>query len=180
MSKQFREAVAWWLRAKGCPVDFIIDLQVEDDRGWSELSGEWGSESIVITYRDTAGTGQRFREDVDFAELVKELADVDWEARVAEQDAYQADLAAAAALKAEQLKKLQQETMVALFDPETDKQISDWVPFAAGEVPVPNGWVKGGQVSFQLRTKDGHGISAARPSVKEHVVRTYSLTWNTG
>jgi hypothetical protein len=90
---------------------------------------------------------------------------------------------AAELAKAEQFAKWQAETMVALFHGDT--QVTDWVPFLAGKVPVPDEWVKSHKYALnlmpalRLRMQNGNGISAARTHVQEHVVKSYLITWRT-
>jgi hypothetical protein len=92
---------------------------------------------------------------------------------------------AAKRAKAEALAQTQQATLVALFDGE--EQVTGWVPFADGKVPVPDGMLdqrkpyfelNGTLPSLQMRTQDGN-VVRARKSVQEHVVRSYSITWRT-
>jgi hypothetical protein len=185
MSSQFNEAVAWWLRAKNLPVKEVLNIEAGDDRGSSTLTGEWGSEYIKVTYLDEANRQQRYTEDVNFAELIRVLADTDWESVAAELAAEKAEKAAEKAAKEAELERWRQETMVALFDADTDTQVSEWVPFATGKAPVPDEWVKGNKFArnimptLQLRMQNGNGVSNARPSVQEVVTRTYAITWRT-
>jgi predicted Zn-dependent protease len=185
MSSQFNQAVAWWLRAKNLPVKEVLNIEAGDDRGSSTLTGEWGSEYIKVTYLDEANHQQRYTEDVNFAELIRVLADTDWESAATELAAEKAAKAAEKAAKAAELEKWRQETMVALFDPDTDTRVSEWVPFATGKAPVPDEWVKHNKLAvnrmsaLQLRMQNGNGVSAARPSVQEVVTRTYAITWRT-
>ena len=183
MSRQFKQAVAWWLRAKDLSVKEVLDLKVKDSRGWSELTGEWGSEDIVVTYIDERGKEQRHTEELDFASFVSVLADTDWEGATAELDAEKAEKERLdLELRAEH-EQFQRELQVALFDGDT--QVSGWVSFAEGKIPVPNEWAKQRKFSantgprLQLRTKDGAGMTAAGAHVQEHITKTYSITWRT-
>lgn len=112
----------------------------------------------------------------DAAEEIQRRAD-----RAAEETRKAAEKAA----KEAELERWRQETMVALFDADTDTQVSEWVPFATGKAPVPDEWVKGNKLArnimptLQLRMQNGNGVSAARPSVQEVITKTYAITWRT-
>lgn len=183
MSNQFKQAVAWWLRAKGLQVKEVLDLKVEDSRGWSELSGEWGSEDIKVIYLNDKDIRQGHSEEVDFATFVKVLADTDWEGATAELAAKEAEEERIEREAREEHEKSLRELQVALFDGNT--QVSDWTSFAEGKIPVPDEWVKQHNFStntgprLKLMTKDGAGVSSASASVQEHITKTYSIAWRT-
>src|SRR5437879_5015031 len=67
MSRQFKQAVAWWLRAKGLQVKEVLDVVVNDTRGCSELTGPYGSLDVVVTYLDDKGKRNKYWEECDFA-----------------------------------------------------------------------------------------------------------------
>lgn len=69
MSEQFKQAVAWWLRAKDLQVKEVLDVKVEDTRGGSAETGEWGSEDIEVIYLNDKNIRQRYSEEVNFAEF---------------------------------------------------------------------------------------------------------------
>lgn len=183
MSEQFKQAVAWWLRAKGLQVKQVLDVKVEDSRGWSAETGEWGSEDVEVTYLNAEGIRQRHSEEVNFAEFVSILADTDWEGATAELDAEKAEKERVDREAREEQARFQRDLEVALFDGDT--RVSDWVSFAIGKIPVPAEWVKQHNFSkntgprLRLLTKDGAGVSSASPSVQEHITKTYAITWRT-
>ncbi len=183
MSGQFKQAVAWWLRAKDLPVKEVLDVKVEDSRGWSETTGEWGSEDIEVTYLNDKGIRQRYSVEIDFAGFVSVLADTDWEGAAVELAAEKAEKERLEAEQQAERAKFQRELQVALFDGDT--QVSDWLSFAVGKIPVPDEWVKHHNFSkstgprLQLRTKDGAGISSANASVQEYIAKTYAIAWRT-
>lgn len=183
MSQQFKQAVAWWLRAKDLQVKEVLDVKVEDTRGWSAETGEWGSEDIEVIYLNDKNIRQRYSEEVNFAEFVKILADTDWEGAAGE-------LATEKARKAEKERQAQEDhatwqrdLQVALFDGNT--QVSKWTSFAEGKIPVPDEWAKQHNFSpntgptLRLLTETGAGVSSASPSVQEHITKTYSIAWRT-
>jgi hypothetical protein len=183
MSKQFKQAVAWWLRAKGLQVKVVLDVKVEDSRGWSELSGEWGSEDVEVTYLNDKDIPQRHSEEVNFAEFVSILADTDWEGAAAELAAEKAEKERLEQERRDEHAKFQRDLQVALFDGDT--QVSDWVSFAVGKIALSDEWVKHHNFSqssgprLKLRTKDGASVSSANASVQEYVTKTYAIAWRT-
>lgn len=86
--------------------------------------------------------------------------------------------------KAEALRKVQQETLVALFDGDT--QVTDWAPFAEGKAPVFDNWLDPRREHEQyhamnqmtMRTQDGNKVRAST-SVQEKVTKSYAITWRT-
>lgn len=108
-------------------------------------------------------------------------ADTDYEAD--RQAVHEAERVKAEAerVRTEHLQKAQAETLVALFDGDT--QVSAWVPFADGKAQVPAEWMNQRYArnllpTLQLRMENGNYV---RPGthVREHVVTTYSITWRT-
>jgi hypothetical protein len=183
MSAQFKQAVAWWLRAQDLQVKEVLNIEAGDDRGSSTLTGEWGSEYIKVTYLDDADRQKTYTRDVNFAELIRVLADTDWEGATAELAAEKAEKERAEQEKRAAAAKFQRELQVALFDGET--RVSDWTSFAIGKIELDDKWVRMHNFSdhtgprLQLRTKDGAGVSSANASVQEVITKTYSIAWCT-
>jgi hypothetical protein len=183
MSRQFKQAVAWWLRAKDLQVKEVLDVKVEDTRGWSAETGEWGSEDVEVTYLTSEDIRQRHSEEVNFAAFVSILADTDWEGATAELAAAKAEKERLEQAKREAHAQFQRDLEVALFD--GDAQVSDWTSFAEGKIPVPDGWVKQHNFSantgprLKLMTKTGAGVSSANASVREIITKAYAITWRT-
>jgi hypothetical protein len=187
MSNQFKQAVAWWLRAKDLQVKEVLDVKVNDSRGCSEYTGPYGSQDIVVTYLDDNGGQKKHWEEVDFAEFVTLLADTDWEGAAAElaaeKAAQKAERERIEQERREAAAKFQREIIVALFDGDT--QVSDWVSFAVGKIALSDEWVKHHNFSqntgprLKLRTKDGASVSSANASVQEYVTKTYTIAWRT-
>lgn len=83
-----------------------------------------------------------------------------------------------------ELRKVQQETLVALFDGDT--QVTDWAPFAEGKAPVFDNWLDPRREHEQyhamnqmtMRTQDGNKVRAST-SVQEKVTKSYAITWRT-
>jgi hypothetical protein len=183
VSTQFKQAVAWWLRAQGLSVKEVRNIEAGDDRGSSTLTGEWGSEYIKVTYLDEGDREKSYTQDVNFAELIRVLADTDWEGATAELAAEKAEKERLEQERRDAHAKFHRELQVALFDGNT--QVSDWVSFAVGKVPVPDQWAKVNNFSrstgptLQLRTKDGAGVSSAEAHVQEIITKAYAITWRT-
>lgn len=183
MSRQFKQAVAWWLRAKDLQVKEVLDVKVEDTRGWSAETGEWGSEDIEVIYLNDKNIRQRYSEEVNFAEFVKILVDTDWEGAAAEVASKKVEQERVEQAKRDAHAQFQRDLEVALFDGDT--QVSDWTSFAVGKIPVPDEWVKAHNFSantgprLKLLTKTGASVSSAAASVQEHVTKTYSIAWRT-